>query len=486
MASLAGAIYSLGFPGSLHSSLFFAPIMGMTIFLLSLNKFQVKQTFIHLLVFTFSASLLALWWVWPTIHRVDLSYGLIFVLPFICFPYLFIAVFMAFLHQLTSFRPQLPHLLLAIILSLCEWVAPVFFPSFPGMSWASLSPNLFWGNILGVHFYSFLSYWAAFLIYLIVKDRQLKKHLLELILLSFLFLANFLTPLSFSNIDSQKFSFRVIQSQISSIQGEADNPVGFKLGEVDMKSVEQLTSMSVQASKYPLDLIIWPETTYPFPMSSEFLVHDQLIPEHFQQIIETTNSSLLVGGIDQDFNRDRIYNSAFYFSPQKKFEGVYHKNRLFPFYETRRGLFEGDQSPLFETRNGLKFRVGICYETLFSKDFILKQSHAMADFIVNMTNDGNFHYDLAPYQHIFASRWIAIQYNIPVLRVANKGPSVIILKNGMVASLKKDNMMNIYSRSPTFYEKFGFALCLLVMLSTYVLILLTRVAVSKNKRLIRV
>ena len=80
--------------------------------------------------------------------------------------------------------------------------------------------------------------------------------------------------------------------------------------------------------------------------------------------------------------------------------------------------------------NELNFVPLICYEAIFSN--FLKPSVKNADFILQITNDAWFGRSIGPQQHLAQLRIRAIEYGLPVIRVANTGISAIIDANGIV------------------------------------------------------
>ena len=94
------------------------------------------------------------------------------------------------------------------------------------------------------------------------------------------------------------------------------------------------------------------------------------------------------------------------------------------------GFKRGKGPALLNLPNGLKFVPLICFEAIFSN--FLKPSVKNADFILQITNDAWFGKSIGPQQHLAQLRVRALEYGVPVIRVANTGISAIIDANGII------------------------------------------------------
>ena len=109
----------------------------------------------------------------------------------------------------------------------------------------------------------------------------------------------------------------------------------------------------------------------------------------------------------------------------------------------------------------------ICFEDLFpeiSREFAKKG----ANILVNITNDAWYKFTSAPYQHLAASVFRAVENRLPLARAANTGISCFILPSGKIASRIQDSdgkdifvtgiaqsEVNISNNAPTLYCRFG-------------------------------
>ena len=74
----------------------------------------------------------------------------------------------------------------------------------------------------------------------------------------------------------------------------------------------------------------------------------------------------------------------------------------------------------------------ICYEVLFPWLIFnqLNTENSSPNFFINITNDSWYGDTSEPEQHLFLSRWRAIEFGIPLVRSTNTGISTIVEPNG--------------------------------------------------------
>jgi len=244
--------------------------------------------------------------------------------------------------------------------------------------------------------------------------------------------------------------------------------------------LEKYLALSEAASKENPDLIIWPEAALP------------VIPEEETGYYNIVAGSVRQRGVPLLFgavtSRDKLYyNSALFLSSEGKLSGVYDKLHLVPFgeYIPLRNIFPFLETfaPIGDIEKGkdytiftlpgvscfhpVEFSALICFEDLFpelSRGFVNRG----ADFLVNMTNDAWFKDTSAPYQHLQASVFRAVENHIFLVRSANTGISCFIRPDGQVISLVKDaagkdvfifgydaEVIAAYPGPLTFYTRYG-------------------------------
>jgi len=266
--------------------------------------------------------------------------------------------------------------------------------------------------------------------------------------------------------------------RISVVQGNIPQELKWDARKTEF-IVSRYCGLTSQAAAQDPDLIIWPEAAYPVIMERE--KPDELL-EGFARDI---GKPILLGGVFSD--QEGYYNSAVLFSSYGKIESEYDKIHLVPFgeYVPLKNVFRfletivpiGDfsagteytvfSSSNFHSRSRVSYSVLICFEDVFpglSRAFIQKG----ARFLINITNDGWFKKTSAPYQHLSASVFRAVENRVNVVRAANTGISGFISPSGAIVSLIRDVSGNpvfiegyltdeiaILDTPPTFYTRYG-------------------------------
>ncbi|MFH1846606.1 MAG: apolipoprotein N-acyltransferase [Candidatus Omnitrophota bacterium] len=245
--------------------------------------------------------------------------------------------------------------------------------------------------------------------------------------------------------------------KLSVIQGNI--PQEYKWDQSSADDIMDIyTSLTREAADKEPDMIIWPETSYPY------LVENTDQPAQEISLLSAETGVPILAGVVRRQNKD-YYNSAILFDKQGNVAGTYDKNHLVPFGEyipfgwvmsflrnyidkPIGNLKKGNEYTLFalsslktaskgelRTRKTsfYKFGVLICFEDIFpyiARRFV-KQG---AGFLVNITNDAWFGKTAAAEQHLQASVFRAIENRVPVIRAANTGISCFIDFTGKVIS----------------------------------------------------
>lgn len=93
---------------------------------------------------------------------------------------------------------------------------------------------------------------------------------------------------------------------------------------------------------------------------------------------------------------------------------------------------EGETYSGFVTKNNLNFSSVICYEILFP-NFVadmLNNQTTESQFMINLTNDSWYGDTAEPHQHLFLSKWRALEFNLPLIRSTNTGITTVIFPDG--------------------------------------------------------
>ena len=208
------------------------------------------------------------------------------------------------------------------------------------------------------------------------------------------------------------------------------------------RNVALVIDMIKEACGRGVDLVVAPETTFPFYWG---------IDKDTQRVLNETSSCsshILAGVITYTYKGEKPYflNRAVLLR-RGRIEGSYDKRILVPFGEfiPLRSLLErvlpiylpmdfarGNAPPLIPMGNR-KFLCGICYEMSFPG--YVDGYAGEADFLVNITNDMWFGRTIAPYVHFWSSVLRAVETGRFLFRCANSGISAVVDPKGRV--LKK-------------------------------------------------
>jgi len=223
-------------------------------------------------------------------------------------------------------------------------------------------------------------------------------------------------------------------------------------------------------SQHP-DLIIWPESMYPFG-----------VPEPMQQLPwpstpETDNVHWLIGALTYSGHgvARQVFNSALLLAPDGRILGRYHKQQLLAFGEYiplqrylpfLRGISPtiGNLTPgpggIVTLPNGVGLGPLICYEDIMPE--LGRQAVRQgAQVLVNLTNDMWFGRTRAPYQHRALAAFRAVENRVYLVRVTNTGLTSIIdaLGREQVAlpMFQAETLVHTIQplRTPSLYTRFG-------------------------------
>ncbi len=220
----------------------------------------------------------------------------------------------------------------------------------------------------------------------------------------------------------------------------------FHLGNEE-KKIEQLNDLIYLSSVdngHERDLIIWPEASFPFLVDT-----DMKILRDMANVMRLKN--LVFGGdriaIESGFTK--FYNSIFILSRKSSDIEFYDKIALVPFGEyipfkkifpfmnkiaSGMGEFSsGKEKKLLEIHDVGMVLPFICFEIAF--DSLYHSTFTKnALFILNITNDLWFRNSIGAYQHFTTAKIRAIEYGVPLVRVATSGISAVVDQYGQILS----------------------------------------------------
>ncbi|MCR8722819.1 apolipoprotein N-acyltransferase [Frigidibacter sp. ROC022] len=199
-----------------------------------------------------------------------------------------------------------------------------------------------------------------------------------------------------------------------------------------------LTAAPADSSAPPPDVVIWPETALPYLL-------DGAGPLLEQARGASGDARLLIGAIRVEGSRG--FNSLVEIEPGGVPGAIYDKHHLVPF---------GEYVPLdfvlgwvglsaMTAQEGFGYTPGpgarvldlgklgrmlplICYEAIFPQDIL--SAPERPDWLLQITNDAWFGTFSGPYQHLAQARLRAVEFGLPLIRVANTGVSAVIDAHG--------------------------------------------------------
>jgi apolipoprotein N-acyltransferase len=102
------------------------------------------------------------------------------------------------------------------------------------------------------------------------------------------------------------------------------------------------------------------------------------------------------------------------------------------------GLSKGEEHQVFK-HSKINIIPLICYETTFPEfvgeavqHTLAQRNLAVGTLLVGLSNDGWFGSTHLPYQHIMPSVLRAVENRLPLVHVANNGPSIVVIPDGSV------------------------------------------------------
>ncbi len=195
--------------------------------------------------------------------------------------------------------------------------------------------------------------------------------------------------------------------------------------EENLKNLIQLAS-----SDGSPDIIVFPETTYPF------VVTDADMP-----LAQILGRPIVMGATS--YSDGHMYNSMVVAGADGRISDIYSKSHLVPFGEyspmgimpSPGNLTPGGGPAILTVDVGDEqfiFAPAICYEIIFS-DSLMARGGAI-DAIINITNDTWFGKTPGTYQHLDMVRRYAIESGLPIVRANYSGISAFVAADGSVVA----------------------------------------------------
>ena len=214
--------------------------------------------------------------------------------------------------------------------------------------------------------------------------------------------------------------------------------------------LDELETMSAEASRRTRGIIVWPECPAPFYWQ------DPRFTARLSRLALTTANDVIAGVVDWKPGANRQlepYNTGVMVDPAGHRVFSYDKVELVPFGEFvpwRRVLWFANSiiPDVNDFQRGRKYSVGevpggrfsvfICYEAVIP-DEIRRFVKGGARLLINLSNDGWFGHSAALEQHLAQARVRAVENRRWILRATNTGLTVSISPYGrIVAAIPPD------------------------------------------------
>ncbi len=180
------------------------------------------------------------------------------------------------------------------------------------------------------------------------------------------------------------------------------------------------------------DLIVYPETTYPFA-----LVDGDKMP-----LGTALGTNVIIGATTYNPSVG-VQNSLVVSDENGRITRVYSKSHLVPFGEysplgflpSPANLAPGDGPELISLNisgRDFVFAPAVCYEIIFSDSLIPRGAALSPDAIINITNDNWFGKTPGAYQHLDMVRRYAIESGLPIVRANYSGISAFVGADGVI------------------------------------------------------
>lgn len=319
-------------------------------------------------------------------------------------------------------------------------IFPNVFPLHAAYGWV-------WGRLPGAQLAEWVGFWGLYLVCIVV-NLALLQYWLRRQARYFIFGVLFFLGVNLLGLFLKTRFVPGDQTlKILAVQGSISNALKMqqeKNGTAQEYITQVYTELTEDALKrYPdTQLIIWPETAFPEKVVTEPGTEGH--QARLRQTIKKWNVPLLTGAYQGDSRGD--YNVLALFDSRGDLTSVYKKTILLPFGEyfpagrffpSLKKIFPGvgnflpGLGPSLLQTEPASPRLGgqICYEAIFD-GFSKKLVDKDVQIIVNVSNDSWFGQTNQPYGHLFVAFARALEFRVPVVRVANTGLTSVMSADG--------------------------------------------------------
>jgi apolipoprotein N-acyltransferase len=455
-------MYALIYPKFNLSFLF--PVAFIGLIFAAQKEDNGKHLFIHSCIAGSISNMLMLYWIYPTLtlNGVNIFASILALLIISTYLGIYWGVFALAVRSIREMRWIGKILLIPALWVLLEYIKTYLFTGFPwllaGYSMWRVPELLQLASFTGIYGLSYISLFINTGLALTIISKKIMPVICSLAVTLFLFIYGG------SAVKQHSYSG---DTRVSILQGNVSQYKKFNKT-FSREILGTYGALHEKAIKYKPELIVWPETALPAPLTSDYSVNSFVM-----NLIKDSGAYQLMGSIEE--NREFFYNSAYVIDPSGEISVPYRKMHLTPFGEyfpLRNFLtlftdvvdqyddFDAGKESRLLKANTFNIATGICFEEIFP-GIIRNFFKNGADLFVNITNDGWFLNTAGPYQHFIHSMVRAIENRTFVIRSANTGISAIIAPSGKVimkTGLLKTTVLNgtiAATEKITFYSKYG-------------------------------
>ena len=406
----------------------------------SYSAHSIKKQFALGLTFGIGYFVLALWWLYISLHDVGGMNALLACLGvFLLSAYVAIYFSLATLAIPLFKKNRFTGLFLAASWVLAEFLRGYIFTGFPWMGFAETQftgPFAPIAPIFGGLTCTFLVVWASWELY------QARKHPASsaLLILAAIGLVQIAGLFAFTKPVGEPISIRLIQGNFE--QSLKFNPQAIG---------KQIDFYAGEITKQAANLIIIPETAFPWPIPNLPIG----LLNYLQDFSNSSNSNILLGLIGEVPGEDGLQysNRATGLSPNAT-AYQYDKAHLVPFGEFIPPGFQWfvkafhvpmsdfargtlDQPPFAIVRKDqidIHAAITICYEDVFGGELASRIQHSdkPVNLLINMTNLAWFGESQASTQQLRLSQLRSLETGLPSLRATNTGITAVLGPDGKV------------------------------------------------------
>ncbi len=433
-----------------HISFMFTWICYVPLFVVINNK-SPRQTFHTVLIFGFTFSCLAFFWMVPGAERFtgyNILYGLGIFLISSVFYTLFCAATFYYFSVLkkpgeNSLSIFLNTILAASVICIAEALLMLLsagLPWFDIHSGNGLAENLYSiqpASVFSIHILTFVAVAVNYLIAIIITKKRWIKLYIPAAIATVYLLAGFLLLQNFNNSlpENKPFNVAILAENIA-----PDIKWNDKTGNL---LVQKLLDLNHEAVSMKPDMALWSESAIPWTYSKD----DDLVKE----VLKITDPAKLthIMGINTAWKTNEVFNSAYCILPGGNVTGRYDKQYLLSFIEKP---LNGWLMPFFssngfsalndkEHSNPLTTPYGkagflICNEAAIPAA-AANQVKQGAEFLMNMSNDGWFNDTYIVRLHYYYARLRAVESRKDIAINCNNGYSGLIKASGDIKVKEK-------------------------------------------------